>query len=194
MDFKELETKLKELGITAKYKKIYTEADAREFDRRHNIVLPDEYRDFLFKYGEVDFKKDISYTPMEGLAEFIVNFYGMNQNDFYLGDAIESYGGRMPSAIIPIAECADGNQICIGVEGDNHGKVYLWNHEQELEAFKMLNPEKKSPSIEEYWENISLISNTFYEFIFSFEISSNATSKEKLDNIEVWLDDDLFND
>lgn len=198
--YDKIQNKLKSIGITPKSLEKHSESEVKAIEQKYNIILPDEYKIFLMDFGEVAFENDVNYSPAKDYPwttnesnEKIVNFYGLESNQFSLQKAIETYIERMPSSVIPIAECPNGNQICICVCGQNYGEIYLWDHEQELEAFKMLYPDKDYPSIDEYWDNLYFTAQSFLDFINSFYIADTETPKEILDDIEVWLNDDLLN-
>ncbi|KOP64759.1 hypothetical protein AMS62_05425 [Bacillus sp. FJAT-18019] len=59
----------------------------------------------------------------------------------------------------------------MGVRGDHVGKIYFWDHENELTAKIMLNETGyEAVTVDDYWENVSLVAETFLDFIKSFEI------------------------
>ena len=37
----------------------------------------------------------------------------------------------MPESLIPLGDDGRGNQICLGVSGDETGKVFYWDHNNE---------------------------------------------------------------
>ena len=125
----------------------------------------------------------------------ITNFYGLEDNKFNLCRNIDTYLGFMPHSIIPIAEVPGGNLICIGVKNNVFEKIYLWSHENELEAYKMLYPNKIFSEIDKYWNNVYKVADSFLEFINTFIIVKIETTKEQLDEIEISLnDEDFFKD
>jgi len=95
--------------------------------------------------------------------------------------------------MIPIGESPGGNLICLGVKESIISKVYLWNHENEREAKIMVGIEDASDDINSYWENIHLVSKTFLGFLSGLELI-NETDKIDVDDVELWLDDDLLDD
>lgn len=87
----------------------------------------------------------------------IVNFYGLSQEHF---DFINCYTDRTPNELIPIAECPGGNQLCIGINNNSLNKIYYWDHNKE----KM-----QISTIEDMWEPVTLIYDSFFDFIMSSE-------------------------
>lgn len=199
--YNEIQKKLRSIGIIPKRQKKHPNSEVNAIEQKYNITLPDEYKNYLMNCGEITFENDVNYSPAKDYpwttnesSEKIINFYGLENNQFSLQKAIKTYIGRMPSSIIPIAECPGGNQICICTSGNDFGKVYLWNHEQELEALKMLYPNKNYPSIDRYWDNVYFTAESLLDFIDSFYIVVTEKTTEILEDIEVWLDDDLLKD
>lgn len=41
-----------------------------------------------------------------------------------------TYRGRIPDGVLPIADDAGGNQVCLAVAGEFPGSVWFWDHEQ----------------------------------------------------------------
>jgi len=64
------------------------------------------------------------------------------------------YLSRIPRESITIATDPGGNQICYIVSGDNAGKIYFWDHEEEVK-------EGEKPG----FENMTLIAESFEEFL-----------------------------
>jgi hypothetical protein len=42
-------------------------------------------------------------------------------------------GQRVPADLLPIGRDPGGNLICISITGPNQGKIYFWDHEEEVE-------------------------------------------------------------
>lgn len=64
---------------------------------------------------------------------------------------------RMPSDLMPIASDPFGNYICIAFAGPNHGKIYFWDYEHELQA----RDSKGEPT----YQNCHLVADDFDTFI-----------------------------
>ncbi|WP_411680969.1 SMI1/KNR4 family protein [Clostridium thailandense] len=189
-NFEKVEKKLSEIIDLSIFNKVgmHSESEIIDIEKKYNINFPEEYRMFVAKYGNATIKDDIYYKPIEKSSctpddgfDSLGVFYGFKEDNVNLCKMIERYLGRMPQSLVPIAEAQGGNQICIGVEGDVFGKIYLWNHENE------------SLENDECWSNLSLIAESLFDLIMSFEIY-HRKSNVNLDDIEVWLDDELFND
>jgi hypothetical protein len=62
----------------------------------------------------------------------------------------------VPAGFLPLAVDPGGNLICLVISGTNTGKVYFWDHEEEVE-------EGQQPG----YSNVYLIANSFNEFLNS---------------------------
>lgn len=165
-----LERKFKELGITSK-SGIQPEYLVGKLEEEYSVRLPSLYRFFLVNYGSLNFSCDITYNSVEQHPSMgdrsIVNFYELQENANGIKESIDCYLGRLPENLIPIAECPGGDQLCIGIR-DVEDKVYFWNHDQEM----------MFPSIDELWNNIYLVADSFLDFIVSFKIIEHEEGTE----------------
>lgn len=146
------------------------------FENKFQIQLPEEYKDFLRDYVEVYVNDNYKFQMSE--KSTITPNDGFESMDYlYSADFIlkaEQFFSNYGKEMIPIGE-ASGDIICMGIQGERYGKVYYFYHENE--------------SIE---QNYYLIAESFNEFILSFE--KWVEDIINLDEIEIELDDDLWND
>lgn len=164
-----------------------------EIERRYALSIPNEYKEFLLSYDEVFFENEIEFKPIEPSPlttnegkQFFDGFYGLNS----LSEEIECYESRIPNSIIPIGECPGGNLICLGVKGITLGKIFFWNHENELRAKLMVGENILTDENNLYWDNLYLVSDTFIDFLNRLEISQDTFKDMDVDDVELWLDDD----
>lgn len=197
----QIENKLNTLNI--KKQEVFSlssrENQIKKIETMYDINIPKDYREFLHNYDETFFENEVTYKPIETSpwttkegTQVFEGFYGVTSEN-NLSDQIKGYLNRMPDCMIPIGESPGGNVICIGVRGSYIGKVYFWNHENEREAKIMAEIDVASDDINSYWENIHLVSETFLGFISGLELI-NETENIDLDDVELWLDDDLLDD
>lgn len=126
--------------------------DIVEFESRNNIILPKDYKDFLF-----DHNGGIPSPNIEPNAKSDVRFiYGMVKEPYYASifQAIDTFKNRIPSWYIPIANDSGGNLYLMSLFKDNHGLIAFWRHEEETEG-----------DADQYFDNMSIVANTFSEFI-----------------------------
>ena len=124
------------------------------FERELGGKLPASYRAFLLAYnGGKPIPCHFLISEAEG-TDLLDNVYGLHDGPAYarLDAAWEVYKGRIPAALLPIADDPFGNVICLGRFGAYAGKVYFWDHELELD--------RRSP-----FGNVTLIANTFTDFL-----------------------------
>ncbi|MFB6803980.1 SMI1/KNR4 family protein [Peribacillus butanolivorans] len=197
----QIENKLNTLNI--KKQEVFSlssrENQIKKIETMYDIYIPKDYREFLLNYDETYFENEVTYKPMETSpwtskegTQVFEGFYGLaGENNLF--NQIEGYLSRMPDCMFPIGESPGGNLICIGVKESIMGKVYFWNHENEREAKIMVGIEVASDDINSYWENIHLVSETFLGFLSGLELI-NETENIDVDDVELWLDDDLLDD
>ena len=176
-----IENKLSLLGITSKY----GENPIREIEKIEetiDLTLPFEYKEFLHMFGTLNFNDtEVAFYPANTVDEetlTIVNFYGLNGDNYDLKLIINRYRGRIPNDLIPIAECPGGDQLCIGINNKAFGKIYYWDHNKEK---LVLN------TIEEMWEPVTIIYHSFFDLIMSSqELKENENFDDStIENIQV---------
>lgn len=162
----------------------------RKIENLFSINIPHDYAEFLLHYNQVIFENYIT-IPSNILPELgghiLEELYGLD----FLSYHMNRYSDRIPGSFIPIGECAGGDLVLIGIKENSDGKVFIWDHENELQARLMLG-EKVEKDLNSYRENLHLISQTFVEFLSILEIDDDDDIE--LDDVEIWLDDDLLDD
>ncbi|WBW96092.1 SMI1/KNR4 family protein [Oceanirhabdus sp. W0125-5] len=168
-------------------------------ESKYNVYIPDDFKEVLLNYEELFFDNEVRYTPIENSPctsedgrQAFDGFFGLKGSD-NLAEQIECYLGRMPKSLIPIGECNGGNLICLGVDRDCLGKVYFWNHENEVEAKIMGGYINYKSEVNNYWDNLYLVAETLLDFINGLQIST-TDQHINVEDVEIWLDDDLLND
>ena len=113
------------------------------FENFFNLILPDEYKEFLKKFGGgylsegfdiLDFSKETS--------SLCINQFFCIQKDANVSDLakeIDKYKSiawqigdtvyKLPEGILPIGDDVFGNYYYLGLTGDKTGKVYFWSHD-----------------------------------------------------------------
>lgn len=168
-----------------------------EFEKRHALSFPNEYKEFILSFDEIFFENEIEFKPIkpspltthEG-KQYFDSFYGLNS----LSEQIECYESRIPNCLIPIGECPGGNLICLGVKEVALGKIYFWNHENELRAKLLVGEDEPINDINLYWNNLHLVADTFMDFLNKLKINQDNVVDGDIDveDVELWLDDDLI--
>ena len=137
-----------------------TEAGLAQFEARHQIALPEEYKQFLLQSNGGRPVPDVFGVP--GWAHHsssIHGFLGIHTGpDWQLERACRVYAERVPCDLMPIA-CDDfGNIVCLGIRGIRRGKIYFWDHENELD--------ENGDFVQDY-RNVFLVANSLQEFLDS---------------------------
>ena len=136
--------------------------EIQQFEARRKVKLPDDYKLFLLDSngGAPDPRTfEVPGWPFEGSA--LDFFYGIHdKKSSRLDRACEVYTDRIPADLIPIARDAFGNVVCIGWKGKRRGKIYFWDHENELDD--------QGSSRQDYG-NVYLVANSLGEFLGKLE-------------------------
>lgn len=158
---------------------IINSKDIKKIEKKLNINLPEDYKKHLLKYnGGHPIKNGyplieyIDNDPNDNSADiawFLAIYDGEYDNFLKNYHTFKIWQKRMPDELIPIGCGSGGDQICISVKGNNYGKVYFWNHEQE--AYEGEEPD---------YSNVHLIANSFTEFInslYQFDLEKDTDGK-----------------
>jgi len=132
-----------------------------EFEARQGVLLPLEYKQFLLmSNGGWPTPNVFEVLGWHGHGNSLMSFYGIHEGEKVdrLDQACRVYDERIPADLIPIAEDANGNVICIGWEGERKGKIYFWDHEDELD--------ENGDFVRDY-RNVFLVANSLQEFLDS---------------------------
>lgn len=96
--------------------------------------LPSDYRTFLLTHNGGHLAPNW-WPPEVSDADF-------GAHDFYsLGDVghdslhwiRETFSGRIPAHLLVIGDDANGNQLCLSLDQSEHGRIYFFDHERELD-------------------------------------------------------------
>lgn len=120
-----------------------------------NIRPPEDYLEFLIKTNGGK-PEDGTVKTKNHRKELVVKFFysaksKIDEVEVEYGSTL--YAGRIPSGMLPIAHDPAGNIFLLGCQ-ENLGQVYFWDHEGEVEEWE-----------QPYFGNMSLISNSFSDFI-----------------------------
>jgi hypothetical protein len=128
------------------------------FEVKWKVRLPDDYKLFLLSSnGGVPIPNQIMVPTWEHCGAVVDFFYGIHDGPrFRLERAFDVYADRIPGDLIPIAADTFGNVVCIGWKGKRRGKIYFWDHEDELD--------ENGLSRQDY-TNVFLVANSLDEFL-----------------------------
>ncbi|SFB72464.1 SMI1-KNR4 cell-wall [Flexibacter flexilis DSM 6793] len=131
--------------------------DIEKAEEQLGRQIPDEYKAFLLQFNGGHPEPCNFVRPMHDTAiDSVSLFYGLFLKYSYnLIGIYNEYAMRMPTEFLPIASVG-GCQICICTDGENIGKLYFWDSDEE-------NPDEEQPC----YDNIYLLSDSFTAFINS---------------------------
>ena len=94
---------------------------------------------------------------------------GLLANGFYSTDEIEenfdAYGARISSDLLAFANDQFGNEICIGITGERLGKIYFWDHEEDVAGGLEMGFDVDPSAIH---QNEHLVADSLDEFLSLF--------------------------
>ncbi|SRR5713101_8066466 len=140
-------------------------------------ALPDDYKAFVSKFGCSYFgesaivvrpatlpPREVTSTGLLGFGAF----FGGGQKEYALLVDYELDRGRMPETVFPFACDHTGSQFCLGVIGNDQGRVYYWwfAHEQAPEDYIA----QGLPVPDDLWYcNMTLVADSFTDFVNRLE-------------------------
>jgi hypothetical protein len=120
--------------------------------------LPSSYRTFILKYnGGVPINDTFYFKNDLSRGALIQIFLGVTpEKNANLLKHLQTYQGRIPNAMFPIAYDPGGNLILLAVKGPDRGKIFFWDHENEVDSDLDEVPR---------YSNLTLIADSFNEFL-----------------------------
>lgn len=138
-----------------------TDEQLAAFERLIAGVLPEDYRAFLkSENGGRPEPAGFQFKARDGRKEesSVHYFYALHEGRIgNLEKHFATFRGRIPPDYLAIATDPFGNGILLRIAARNPGKIYFWDHEKE--------GEEDMPTL----KNMSLVANSFTEFVDSLE-------------------------
>jgi cell wall assembly regulator SMI1 len=183
---RQIEDRFAELGGILTFHPPMTEEELAAIEGSLGGRLPEDFRDFMRAYGEAAFQADtwfrparsssLSPTPFRESPVYeelpFSHFYGSSAGKQSLARRITLCEGRMPDTIIPIGDDGFGNQICLGIKGNERGKVYYWDHENTWSEQRYREHFRRPMPLEYKFQNVYLVAESFADFIARLEVRS----------------------
>ncbi|WP_332284347.1 SMI1/KNR4 family protein [Bacillus safensis] len=120
MSFKRIKDKLDQYTIdirSTKINNLLNEMDKIEEENGYHISS--DYKSFINEYGECWIEDNV-YTSLREKPVWFVGesvpvelFYGLEQNDYDIREAIKTYKEQLSEQIIPIVDADGGDLICL---------------------------------------------------------------------------------
>lgn len=146
-------------------------------EKELKVTLPEDYRRFLLEIGGCAFFGMRWVGPIQTRGpdwsrENVNVLYGSELGkNHVLREEIKVYKNRIPRSLIPIGAGGFGDQFCLGIIGEDSGKVYFWDHENERDEqdYRVVHGSGKPVSRAFLFENITLVANSFADFLNGLE-------------------------
>lgn len=164
------------------------EVEIQSIERRIGADLPEIYRSLLLRLGAFTFhgrsenSPQICFRSITSLPEYIMQsgvadidgFYGRTAETGPVGllEQFDYFEGRIPETMIPIADDGGAGEICLGVKGEDRGKVFYWDMRGEPldeETYREDYGEPMPPEAKR--TNVYLVANSFEEFLDQLVLS-----------------------
>jgi len=131
-----------------------------QFEAVLGTTLPDDYRQFLIQHNGGKPTPSVFTISVDEGDAMLHQVYGLHEGSLHtrLDRAYQTYRDRMPRSLIPIADDPGGNAVCLGIHGNERGKIYFWDHEMEAD-------EDEEPT----FENVYLVAESFMVFLQSLK-------------------------
>lgn len=137
------------------------------------------HRDILIEYGTaITFENDVVFRPLTKTpldrkdgSHSLEILYGLGDENNSIPIVYQDYLGGMPCSVCPIGSLPGGNQLCLCHAGLHEGKVFLWDHENELE---IQNDEHED------FKNMYLVAESFEDFFKGLEVRAEPPPKKRL--------------
>ncbi len=132
-------------------------ADIKKVEAEIGRDIPTDYIDFLMLHNGGNPEHCNFLDPETDRLDSAELFYGLGET-FDLGVQRE-YASRMPKELMPIAY-SGGCQICICTEGENFGRIFLWDSEEEMPEveqpyYGLLSPAESRELYQQIYSSVS---------------------------------------
>jgi len=122
-----------------------TDAAFERLARALGSAVPTDYQYFVTKYGSIilgddDFAVKVPICepcPWGKVVRPEIFYPLLHEHPYSLEEQLLTYRERIPVGVLPIADDAGGNQVCLDVAGDFPGSVWFWDHEQRWFTFNL---------------------------------------------------------
>jgi cell wall assembly regulator SMI1 len=95
-------------------------------ERRIGVPLPADYRAYLAAQNG---------GRLENNNEAAKTIFGLGELPDYtnMGDKLDTYAGRVPAWLLPVAQDEYGNLFAVSLRPRDNGSVWFWDHEEEAD-------------------------------------------------------------
>jgi hypothetical protein len=162
----------------------YNKDMMKRFETLAGLNLTKEYLDFLVKYNGGISESNIVELNHDEIQSFsITTFFGLGIDEN--NDIVKQFNllnKRVPQGCLPIARVEGGKIICINLNSEKNGHIFLWNHETELLYKDDMTIDKLLP-----------VANSFTEFLDKVKpYNPDEQGLSEYNVQEVWIDPDFL--
>lgn len=161
-----------------------SEHELQSLERQIGAPFPEAYRRFVATYGASRFRHGLGFSlapppsgeagsPRRGVFDRFYGAVNPSKKTWSLAWAIKTYRERMPESVVPIGADGGGNQIVIGVSGNERGNLYYWDHENEWDEEDFTEEGLPVPP-DLKLQNLHIIASSFDDFLRKLEVVESA--------------------
>lgn len=110
------------MPLIVRFKKPLSKPELTRVEATLGVSIPEGYRNFLLA---TDGGKPVDYMVTRELG--LTRFLGARE----IAKARTRLRERLPETLLPIADAAGGNYVCISTAAADLGAIYYWDHELE---------------------------------------------------------------
>jgi hypothetical protein len=125
-----------------------------QFETQIGFKLPEDYRSHLLaKNGGIPYESDVWLPGEDEPCAQVRGAFGLHNGpeEWRLDYNYQFYKQHMLRGMLPIADDVGGNLFCIVLHGRERGRIYVWDHEMQVDR-----PAKR---------NYDFLANSFTEFL-----------------------------
>ncbi|PEA35649.1 SMI1/KNR4 family protein [Priestia megaterium] len=165
--------------------KRFSQQDLNELEKKVGASFPEEYVNFLREYNGGEVEDNIIELRSVEIESFnLSSFFGTRLEDINnLLSCYDTFESRIPKGSIPIGRDLGGNIICLNLNREGYGYIFLWDHDIELEF------EDNEMEIQDLY----YVAPSFEDFLQM--IKPYDPEEDDLDGYEgeeVWIDPDFL--
>lgn len=104
-----------------------SQGDISEFENKYEVSLPQEYKDFLLQTNGG--RPEPDFFPFSDDGFVVTWFYNLKNGKHLLELTLELLWIAeqiVPRTLIPIARDQGGDLVCISLNEEEYGKIYMW--------------------------------------------------------------------
>jgi hypothetical protein len=158
-----------------------SETELNHTEETLGTALSQSHRHLLLAFGAFGFIKSLIINPLSDhprICDCGLNiFFGSAADEFRgLLRQAKLYSNRLPDTLTPIANNVFGDLICLGINDMESGKVYFWDHENELDwgEYRATYGQDIAVPRALVYQNVHVVASSFDDLLLRLRIWEEA--------------------